>query len=1351
MKYTKINNVRTGIAKKQSKESKKGFLYATGIDGNPVKDVRRTIKHVNECLNRARKLYANSVIFQDFSSLTEDKDLKEKYKKLVRKFSNSIMKPLVDIIQNDMPTYSGEDMRNWIKVNEESCKNLYGKCKRIIRHTEKYNVCDLSEDEIHLLVKSNLSGRLRAFSEEIDGRVVSVPDIVERILGRLAGKDLGLSEREEKLFLRAVYEDCTRYRFVPHIIASLCDKEVKVQAYKDKGGKYRLRLSNSEHKKKRAITEFLIRYASEDTDGQKKLCSDMKSLLLDFLGTGDFGGDEIFMPHEKYRVNLSAIIQLTSEKNEILKKYRFKKNDPQGQDKTNLDRINGELKRLQGENDELRGEVKKLIRGALVARYNDVKKGIAEEDMFWLGYFQDQTEKYFKRKHFDHADYLKCDVIFSDVWKTFRSLISEKLMEVGKGVYYFVMPQDSEEIKGLTGYGEVLEEYREGISSFDYELIHAKEAFSRALSMHLVFASNTFSRSVMEPSAFEKNEDFYLIPEEDLSNQLLSNARKKMLRFWGGISRYEGTTVMDMNAYEMVDEARKCMYMLRNDAFHFSTKLDTDKVSSTHLEKLIDSECSQYEYQIFQKYYANNLWMFYKQDDIRKLIGMLYSNKQRMMTQVPAFEHIFNKNSLLAHPDVIKTKKYIQAVSTEVTDYYRNAAFFLMKELYYKAFLPSQKSKDYFVGLLNEDERQINAESSMENLAAIRDFKNRLKPYIYDKESTLGEMCQFLTSQYNLYNTEDRVKTGKDQRMEKKYQHLLVLQYDYLRRAFIKWMSEPGCKEQKALIEAMRTPKYRKDMVVSEAEFCKPKGDRLLGRVTDEYKTLLIGSPVTLAWYLTGHFLSPVQINHLKGEFLKFMQCVGDIKKRADLTGNKLSINPEKEFKPYMDIVQTLDFVSAFCGKTSNKISDYYGPEPDIGLGADEYDAACEDEYASMLSHFVSLKKDGSSETLRNQLKAFCESSLKLDDSENPVMQKIGIYHDGTNAICNRNIILSDMYGSIHHFENIVTIVGEEDICGLYKKQKELEEVFKRGFCTTSDEQKKVKEYQNLKNRVELLDLKKLSELSSELYSRLVSWAQMRERDMLYEQLGYVYIKQFWSEDEKDSAVESPEGKLLYQFYAMYSYDLPLYYTERGKDEKTRKKGNFGAKYAYFVLYLANRAGEPCTLEEVRGLLKENSPKISAWLLPYSDSLRFFESEGSHEEMIKFRNGIDHFHYFQKADMSLSEMYSYMFTWFMDYSANYKKNVPVAFENILKRNKLIPRISIEPTDEIRLFADSTAKNHNLKLITLKNLSSDTLSFKLFSKDASQNAQQRKLDKVTVNAVDDNYLEEVRNLIKFKEG
>ena len=279
-------------------------------------------------------------------------------------------------------------------------------------------------------------------------------------------------------------------------------------------------------------------------------------------------------------------------------------------------------------------------------------------------------------------------------------------------------------------------------------------------------------------------------------------------------------------------------------------------------------------------------------------------------------------------------------------------------------------------------------------------------------------------------------------------------------------------------------------------------------------------------------------------------------------------------------------------------------------------------EYAEYLSGFVDYNTTKKETDIEKALYSFCKQKFKVDGKE----YMAGIYYDGENLIPNRNIIRANMYGNTSCLKPCMDRITLKEIRTMYADQNKLDLVLKEGVCHTEEEQKAYREYQNEKNRIELFDVCTYTQILNDMQARLIGWSYMRERDLMYYQLGYYYTKLFWTDSisEEDARrrlvgnlVNVEDGAILYQILAFNSYNLPIIANKNNTVTLLKDEGSIGGKAitAFFKNY-------------------ENAEMI------YEGALDLFENMDEHAAIINTRNYIEHFKYFIKSDRSMMDLYS---------------------------------------------------------------------------------------------------------------
>ena len=346
---------------------------------------------------------------------------------------------------------------------------------------------------------------------------------------------------------------------------------------------------------------------------------------------------------------------------------------------------------------------------------------------------------------------------------------------------------------------------------------------------------------------------------------------------------------------------------------------------------------------------------------------------------------------------------------------------------------------------------------------------------------------------------------------------------------------------------------------IEESDFCaflkkpvvgkQPSEEEFLNNwSTDMYNGLDISDPVIQSWYITSHFINQKQLNHLIGQFKNYITYLDSIETRASQTGNTIRTSFVETKNLYLKTIEILDFAKLNNSVVSNRLEDYFT------------DA---DDYARFLSGFIDFGGN-----TKEALQAFCNQQFKCDGKT----EILGKYYDGMNPIIDRNIILASMYGNTDIASKVSERVSEKEI-KKFKENDKFSKLLSKDVNTEGD-LRSLRFYQNLKNRIELVDILSITELANDLVSHLCSYAYLRERDLMYMQLGFWYTKLFYTNTvDNDSFLRKldgdcmiEDGAILYQITAMYSYDLTLYTIDSaGRAEKPKKQYGIGSRVRIFT------------------------------------------------------------------------------------------------------------------------------------------------------------------------------------------
>lgn len=931
-----------------------------------------------------------------------------------------------------------------------------------------------------------------------------------------------------------------------------------------------------------------------------------------------------------------------------------------------------------------------------------------------------------------------------------------------------------------------MKEYKDGLTSFDYEYIKAHESMERDAVVYLTFAINNFARAVMDDMTrdSEKLEDILeLKKEKDLKPAAFPDTNKRILRFFGGESRW--IDVQELKEYADLENqgdvtlalaVRTELYMLRNANFHYTARTDDRETLkyAAMFQVMFKKEYFDLKYILCKKYYSNNTLVFYKKDNILRLIMHLYGKQGHMTAQAPKFRHIVNNATLMdflreagINLETIHRFDDVHYNEIKMPLYYASIRF-LFQEIYYNGFL-KQAEKDLLVQfehVLNTykkecfKKKQQNKKDKdiQKEYYAVSDFSKyveRLRSYARKNNTPcgFGDICQLMTMEYSLQNKNRKVLLSEEEG-EEKYKHFKMVLYHCIRQMLISYIKgcAKGCGEndRQDVYQFLKYPAVNTEICDEEsfslADSWEPGVFSHVKKLMDADSGMESINYVYRAWYVVAHFLNPKQLNLLAGSIRSNAQYMEDSMRRAEMTGNQRKSHKaviEKEMELYDGIVSVLSFCSLFCGKVSNKIRDYYDTD---GSGFD--DNICQ---------YVDIGNSAS-------LLQFCQQSGG-DGSPNP-KNAISIYCDAENKILNRNLISADLYGNARIISRCLASikggkVDKRDILEYYGTRKKLLDngVLKSGVCNNEEQRRMLSDYQEMKNRIELVDVLRYSELINDLISQLISWAYLRERDLMYFQIGFHYLKLGYTTDtdneyydkfgtlkgnllkKKKERVNQTgkflhlEGALLYQIAAMYTYRFPIYSLYDQDNNGIWQK-------------IVNKQ----TSEGVRKFAEVYGNDI------YDAGMELFQKCGEEREIISFRNSIDHFHYQARAHRSILDLYSEMYDRFFDYDTKLRKNVPVVFQNILLRNYfVIAELTMEKERKVSdaVVAEQNGGQRIFTKFYLADVRSEKFIYKIDDSKEKEPKQQVDRKKTTVPPVyilvhNEAFLEKLQAILEFSE-
>ena len=873
--------------------------------------------------------------------------------------------------------------------------------------------------------------------------------------------------------------------------------------------------------------------------------------------------------------------------------------------------------------------------------------------------------------------------------------------------------------------GKIRDDLKGGLTSFDYEMIKAEEVLQRDTAIHVAFAANHLSSATVDLSVLkgEKNkEDFLTLERADLERALKSGQflRRNILQFFGGAStwsdfpfdRYyqayaqaQGCPYDDLS---FLDDLKKIVFAMRNETFHFETRRrNQGNWNRGLIAAMFEHDCVTASKLQKGKFYSNNLPMFYSEKDLLDLLKALYSTQASRASQVPSFNKVVvrgNFSNYISDELRWKTISFPGEDSVARKEQFDSALYYLLKEMYYNLFLQGKGLQRAY----NVTEEFIkwcsDEENGKENPYAFTSYKSRVMDIVRSKNDiTLAEICQRIMTDYNLYNNQSRkVKNNYVRKnIPDSYDHFKMLLLKGLREVFAAYIRKE--------LDHLKTPVYRKmpDADAFLPGYSAPTYNSLVSKVREDADLQ--------KWYIIGRLLNPRQANFLVGILRQYVQYTGQIRRRAKETGSTpaFQVNP-RSFRPYEGVV---DVCIQLAGTTTNCLEDYFEDK---------------DGYARHVAMYLDFEGKYPGISISAQLEQFCNENIDvtdrtakvISDDDNPLnasgtaeLKRLGVFYDAENPILNRNILLSRIYGT----EKVLSAalkdkkVTRSDIQAFYAQRKKIDAYRITGKCTTKEQQQDLKKYQELKNKVEFRNLVEYEEIIDEVQAQMIDWCYLRERDLMYFQLGFHYTclnndspkAPLYQRIEHEG--RTIDGAILYQIAAMYIVGIPIYSFKNRELMISRGSMPVWKKINAFVDYSRGCLEQSPGSDTVE---KEISKKESESI--YFAGMELFENTHEHDNIVSLRNYIEHFHYYTLQDRSLLDLCGEIFDRFFSYDLKYQKSVLVLLYNILMHHFVRPAFTFS-TSQKQVGTGKNTMTKSRAAITLsrgQGLFSEKMTYKL---------------------------------------
>ncbi|SFB66467.1 type VI-A CRISPR-associated RNA-guided ribonuclease Cas13a [Butyrivibrio sp. YAB3001] len=1260
MKISKVDHRKTAVKITDNKGAE-GFIYQ-----DPTRD-SSTMEQIIS--NRAR---SSKVLFNIFGDTKKSKDL------------NKYTESLIIYVNKAIKSLKGDKRNNKYEEITESLKT-----ERVLNALiQAGNEFTCSENNIEDALNKYLKKSFRV------GNTKSA--LKKLLMAAYCGYKLSIEEKEEiqNYFVDKLVKEYNKDTVLKYTAKSLKHQNMVVQPDTDNHVFLPSRIAGATQNKmseKEALTEFLKAYAVLDEEKRHNLRIILRKLVnLYFYESPDFIYPENneWKEHDDRKNKTETFVSPVKVNEEKNGKTFVKIDVPATKDLIRLKNI-----------ECYRRSVAETA-GNPITYFTD--HNISK---FWIHHIENEVEKIFALLKSNWKDYqFSVGYISEKVWKEIINYLSIKYIAIGKAVYNYAL-EDIKKNDGTLNFGVIDPSFYDGINSFEYEKIKAEETFQREVAVYVSFAVNHLSSATVKLS--EAQSDMLVLNKNDIEKIAYGNTKRNILQFFGGQSKWKE---FDFDRYinpvnytdiDFLFDIKKMVYSLRNESFHFTTTDTESDWNKNLISAMFEYECRRISTVQKNKFFSNNLPLFYGENSLERVLHKLYDDYVDRMSQVPSFGNVFVRKKF---PDYMKEIGIKHNLSSEDNLKLQGALYFLYKEIYYNAFISSEKAMKIFVDLVNkldtnarDDKGRITHEAM-----AHKNFKDAISHYM-THDCSLADICQKIMTEYNQQNTGHRKKqtTYSSEKNPEIFRHYKMILFMLLQKAMTEYISS------EEIFDFIMKPNSPKTDIKEEEFLPQYKScayDNLIKLIADNVELQ--------KWYITARLLSPREVNQLIGSFRSYKQFVSDIERRAKETNNSLSksgMTVDVE-----NITKVLDLCTKLNGRFSNELTDYFDSK---------------DDYAVYVSKFLDFGFKIDEKFPAALLGEFCNKE------ENG--KKIGIYHNGTEPILNSNIIKSKLYGITDVVSRAVKPVSEKLIREYLQQEVKIKPYLENGVCKNKEEQAALRKYQELKNRIEFRDIVEYSEIINELMGQLINFSYLRERDLMYFQLGFHYLclNNYGAKPEGYYSIVNDKrtikGAILYQIVAMYTYGLPIYHyvdgtiSDRRKNKKTvldtlNSSETVGAKIKYFIYY--------------------SDELFNDSLILYNAGLELFENINEHENIVNLRKYIDHFKYYVSQDRSLLDIYSEVFDRYFTYDRKYKKNVMNLFSNIMLKHFIITDFEFS-TGEKTIGEKNTAKKECAKVrIKRGGLSSDKFTYKF--KDAKP---------IELSAKNTEFLDGVARILYYPEN
>lgn len=1082
---------------------------------------------------------------------------------------------------------------------------------REIDHNKLFYICKMIYEDKNQDVKK--------YKLDMDEKSI----IMQKTKTHISEKENGIKRIELSCF---DYDEKNDYKFNNNIVCSNGDR-----IYQDK-----LR------KKYRTLRNFIVEYANGNKQERNNMIIGIRKLIILYI----YGNNAYELNKERTDLYITKFDNYIEE---ARKKEYFV-----SEEETDIKKI-----RL-------------LLKEKIKNNYREAEStlGADSDDMYWIEHFERATENYFKIQRRINKANLESFKICKYLWKEWISFMCSKYIDLGKGVYNFAIP-NIDEINGMheLEFGNVQDsQFDGGITSFDYERIKLKESIERRLLTYVTFSSNILGRAVLNNSCRENKhrEDILLYNVKDFykENTLRKDAFKNVYKYFGGLSKW-GNNVSKDDEIEIIFSIKESIYNIRNSIYHPTAKLDYKKsIKNIKLDYIIEAEYTRVKEVYTREWWRGKAPRFYKNDDLYKLMNSIYRKENRNRKSILSAKKILDKeskNNLIIN---CIDQNYLDKLKENPKEYvkFQKAMNFILAEIYNNVFSNLDDLKERF---LNKIDYWLN--SPYKRYGVDKKDLKELKEYIDINCTDLDfeETYQNIYKMHSAFMRKNNI--NKDEKDKKKnietesVNNFLGLITKLLRNIFTEYIKN----DANELLAFIRKPEIQEwvtddtkqnDFDDDENELDKIKAIRevFINEAPDfdlynDTKTKILSNQTLYDWYIMVKFLSASQLNELINNIKNYFVYRDDIEQRAIDSKNNKDSNIDGISEYYKNVLDVLQYAQLFSGNISYNVNDYF-EEVELKNGTI---LSVNDQFAKYLSRYVDF---GGNDFMK--LLQFDTFNKYCNENREPIISK--------------NLGYANLFGELDVLNKCIEKrVTSDDILKYKKIKSQIDTglVFSIHEKDRNEEQNnQYQDFMKLKRQIELVDLVDLTNIINKMISKLVSWTYIRERDLMYFQLGVNYLRLFYNNgknklDERFHTIKNKnetfikDGALLYQIIAMYTYDLNVFtIDENGEAHLDSKQQATGNSIKKFVEY-CNEDLKDCPT--------------------YNWCLELFENLHQHEQLVKLRDRINHMHYLSVQDESLMDLFNNIYDGFFSYDIKLNNSVPKSIIDILRK------YGVEATLDIR--------------------------------------------------------------------